>query len=228
VSPGDTTNSDVSPSVSPSPSASPSTTPTPSPTVTPSATPKVSSQPTATPKVTQEPDEEDEDSTQSETKKKTSAKKGTIFSHYNSNGKYRITNTNGSRTVTYLYPLSKGDKTVKIPATVTYKGKKYKVTAVADKALYGNKKLVYLTLGKNIRKIGKSAFANCTSLRYIMVKTGSSPIEKVGKNAFSGTSSLIRVKTTRERWRIYDISFRRAGLSERALFIVKPVPLVLK
>jgi hypothetical protein len=128
--------------------------------------------------------------------------------------------------VTYLSALDDEVSTVKIPATVTYKGKKYKVTKVASRALYGNDSLVYLKLGKNIRKIGSQAFANCTSLRYIMVKSNQIAENNVGWHAFSGTSSSIRVKTSKERWRRYARAFMREGLKDGVIFVIKPVPLV--
>jgi hypothetical protein len=231
VSPGTAEIPVVSSNAAASPNVSPSTTP--KPTATPSNTPKVSSTPTATPKVSSKPtaspkatkDSEDSDDDSSKTKKSSTAKKGTVFSHQGSNGKYLITNRNGERTVTYLSPLSKNRATVKIPATVTYKGKSYKVTAVGNQALSNNKSLTYLSLGKNIKNIGKRAFANCTSLRYIMVKTDILSGNNVGRNAFAGTSDKIRVKSSKERWKRYDVAFRREGLSERAIFVINPVPL---
>jgi hypothetical protein len=197
----------------------------PSPVVSlkPTSTPKVTSAPavTSTPKTTKKP------TSSTTTKKKTSsAKVGKIFSRKASNGRYKITKATGNRTVTYLSPLKKSKRTYKIPAKVTYKGKTYKVTKVAKKAFYGNKNLVYLELGKNIKQIGARAFANCTSLRYIMVKTNKIAESAVGYHAFYGDSSSIRVKTSPERWRRYARAFMREGLPNGVIFVIEPVPLV--
>lgn len=51
-----------------------------------------------------------------------------------------------------------------IPDTVTYNNKKYKVDEIGAKAFKGDKKLLYAYHGKNLKKIGNEAFANCTNL----------------------------------------------------------------
>ena len=38
-------------------------------------------------------------------------------------------------------------------------------------ALKGNKKIESLTIGKNVRKIGKNAFANCRKLKKVIIKS---------------------------------------------------------
>lgn len=43
-----------------------------------------------------------------------------------------------------------------------YRGKP--VTSIASKAFYGNSSITSITVGKNVRSIGKSAFANCVEL----------------------------------------------------------------
>ena len=63
--------------------------------------------------------------------------------------------------------LTTGNKTlatVNIPATISVYGKTLKVTAIADKAFYKNTNITTLKIGKNVTKIGKSAFASCTKL----------------------------------------------------------------
>ena len=55
---------------------------------------------------------------------------------------------------------------VVIPATATFEGVTYKVTAIARKAFYDCKRLKSIDLG-NITEIGETAFSGCTNLTNI-------------------------------------------------------------
>ena len=61
------------------------------------------------------------------------------------------------KTVSFVKTASKA-KSSKIPATVSIKGKKYKVTAIAANALKGNKKVTKITIGKNVTRSAKKFF----------------------------------------------------------------------
>ena len=74
---------------------------------------------------------------------------------------YRIT---GKNTVTFLRPDKTTYKTITIPDSVRINKKTYKVTKVADRACYKNKKLTTVNIGNNVSDIGNHAFANCSSL----------------------------------------------------------------
>ena len=73
---------------------------------------------------------------------------------------YKVT---GKDTVEVKSITAKGKtkKSVKIFNKIKASGKTWKVTSVAANALKGNKKMESLTIEKNVRKIGKNAFANC-------------------------------------------------------------------
>ena len=60
---------------------------------------------------------------------------------------------------------------VTIPDTVTFDGKIYKVVAVSDKAFFKNKKIKNVTIGKNVKKIGKQAFYKCSKLSKLTIKS---------------------------------------------------------
>ena len=87
-------------------------------------------------------------------------------------------------TVTITKFTDKKAKKLTIPATVKVKGVTYKVTAISDKAFKGNKKLTTVTIGSNVTKIGKEAFAGCKNLKKITVTAGK--LQKINKNAFKG------------------------------------------
>ena len=59
---------------------------------------------------------------------------------------------------------------------------------MAANALKGNKKMESLTIEKNVRKIGKNAFANCRKLKKVTIK--SKKINTIGKNAFKDCYNL--------------------------------------
>jgi hypothetical protein len=112
--------------------------------------------------------------------------------------KVKVLSANASNpTVSFIATTDKKATTVNIPDSVTVDGITYKVTAVADKALSGNKKVKTVTIGKNVTSIGKTAFKGCTKLKSVNVK--STTLTKIGANAFSGDKSLTKItlKTTK-------------------------------
>ena len=83
-------------------------------------------------------------------------------------------------------------KTLTIPNAVGYRGKKYKVTAIAANAAKDCYRLRKVKFGKNLLKIGQKAFAGCKKLKTIDLKK----VETVGANAFAGCKNLRSVKAS--------------------------------
>ncbi len=106
-------------------------------------------------------------------------------------------------TVEYLATTNKKASTIKVPDSVTVDGITYKVTAVADKALAGNKKVKKVVLGVNVTSVGKNAFAKCKNLKKIEVKSSRWSKKSVGKNAFKGTSKKLVVKVPKKMTSAY-------------------------
>ncbi len=80
---------------------------------------------------------------------------------------YEIKGNNASVTGT----TSKKIKTVNIKKTITFKGKKYKVTAIEKKAFKNCKNLKKIVIQTSyISKINKNTFKNCNNLKYIVIK----------------------------------------------------------
>ena len=106
---------------------------------------------------------------------------------------YVVTSSDAaSPTVTYTGTASSKKKTsVTIPATVTdASGNVYKVTAIADKAFANSKKLKSVTIGANVKSIGKGAFKGCKKLAKVTVNANVTT--RIGKNAFKGIKSGAR------------------------------------
>lgn len=114
---------------------------------------------------------------------------------------YKITNVSKkTSTVTVVGLAKKAKKKLKavtIPAAVKIKSKKgknkgtysYKVTAVGVKAFRGNKKIVSVTLGRNVEIIDRKAFENCKKLKKVSVRANSK-LRRIEDYAFNGCTKL--------------------------------------
>ncbi len=102
-------------------------------------------------------------------------------------------------------------KSVNIPDTVMHQGYTYKVTAIADKALSGNGKVTSVTIGSNVRSIGKSAFEKCKKLKKAKINT--TALTAVGKRAFSKNASGFTAKVPKAKYKAYKKLFKKSGSS---------------
>ncbi len=89
-------------------------------------------------------------------------------------------------TATFKKP-AKAKATVKVPDTVTVNGLEVPVTAIADKAFSKNSKLTTVTIGNNVKTIGKNAFNGCAKLKTVK---GGKTVETIRDGAFSGCEKL--------------------------------------
>lgn len=100
--------------------------------------------------------------------------------------KYKVTKSaaaNGQVTVTG--EVKKNCKSIVIPASVIINGYKFKVTAIKAKAFAKNKKLKRITIGKNVKKIGKKAF----------YKINKKAVFKVDRSRYKAVKKLLGAKT---------------------------------
>lgn len=120
--------------------------------------------------------------------------KGQVFKDVKTKAYYKIlsvTATGGK--AAYLRPVDKKVKKVTIKETVTFKGKRFKITQIGNKAFKDYKKLQKITIGRKVSVIGKKTFANCRSLK-VVILTG--PKQKLPKNAFAGCPRKPKVRKT--------------------------------
>ena len=101
-----------------------------------------------------------------------------------------------------------------IQDTVKINGKKYKVTEVAAGACKGMSKLTTLTIGKNVKTIGKKAFYKCKKAKTIKIL--GSVLKTVGKNAFGGTPGKAVVTCPKKKVSAYKKLLQKAGLAKTA------------
>lgn len=133
--------------------------------------------------------------------------------------------------------------TLHIPATVKYKGVKYKVTSISANAFKNCKKVKQVTISGSVASIGAGAFQGCTGLTTLKVGTGVTTIgtkafydcrsltsaaiqttkltaAKTGKNAFTNAGKnnykKLNVKVPKSKLALYKKILQSRGLSGRA------------
>ncbi len=219
------------PTYYPSTTARPSQTMAPvgTPTAVPSNTPEVtpSEEPTVTPEPSIAPEPSSTPKADNKKKPAKSLKKGAMVSDSKTKAVYKVTGTGKNKTVEYVRSTKKNASKITVPAKVKLRGQNYKVTSIAKNAFKNNKKLSYVIIGKNVKKIGKKAFYGCKKLRYIYVKSKKLVAKNIGKQAFGGGYKSPRVKSVKSVWRRYARILPAKGLSKRAVYIINPVKLVL-
>lgn len=124
---------------------------------------------------------------------------------------YTIT---GTKTVRVERITDQKKKTIKIPATVRNGQKTYQVTAIAAYAMKGNRKATKVSIGSNVKTIGKQAFYGCKKLKNITIKTTKLKNKSVGKQAFKGISKQAKIKVPAKKLKTYQRILRSKGASK--------------
>ena len=120
-----------------------------------------------------------------------------------------------SKSVRYeVSGVSAKTKKAVVPATVKIGKKTYKVTSIAPKAFDGKASLSSLIIGKNVKKIGKSAFNDCKKLKTITVNTKGLKAKNV-KRSLEG-SSVNAVKAPATKVDAYKKAFTKANAGRKA------------
>lgn len=128
---------------------------------------------------------------------------------------YRILDTK-KKTASAAGPENKQVTSVAIAKTVSIDGVTYKVTQISDKAFKGCKKLKKVTIGSNVKIIGKEAFAQCKKLSVVNLKKAGS-IRTIGSKSFAKTAVRAKVTVPAKKYKKYTKLLRKAGLSKKAV-----------
>ncbi len=131
-----------------------------------------------------------------------------------SQGTYKLNNS--KKTAALAAPANRKASSLKIPDTITANGKSYKVTEIGAKACGGMTKLTTLTVGKNVKKIGKSAFTGSKKLKKITFS--GTALTKVGSGAFSDAKKTVTVICPKAKLAKYKKLLLKSGLSNKAKF----------
>lgn len=133
--------------------------------------------------------------------------------------KYKMTNasTSGKGMVAVSGVTSKNIKKINVSDTVTVGGKKFKITAISDKAFKSCKKASSAVIGKNVQTIGKQAFMSCSKLNKITVK--STKLKKVGKDALKGINKKAVIKVPPKQLSKYKKLFKGKGQGKQVKIV---------
>ncbi len=106
-----------------------------------------------------------------------------------------------------------------IPGTIKISGKKYKVTSIADNVVRGNRKVEKITIGANIKVIGKNAFRDCRNLKDIVIKSKKLTTRHTGKGVFKGINSKAVIKVPAGKIVYYKKIIRASGAGKNVKII---------
>lgn len=105
-----------------------------------------------------------------------------------------------------------------IPDTVRIYGKKYPVTSVKSSAFRrarAGSMVLKITIGKNVKSIGKNAFADNWFVQDIIIKSKNLTSKSVGKNAFKDTgfrNPSVNLKAPASKKSAYKKLLQKAGM----------------
>ncbi|MBR6315814.1 MAG: leucine-rich repeat protein [Lachnospiraceae bacterium] len=135
-------------------------------------------------------------------------KKGTKFTDVNS-ATYKVTKAGNKGCEVAVVKWKKNAARVTIPDVVEYNGIRFKVTSIGAGAFKNQKKLKAVTMGANIKSIGKSAFFKCKKLSTVEIR--STNLKKVGKKAFAKTAKKIKLVCKGKKKKAYKSKLTKAG-----------------
>lgn len=127
-------------------------------------------------------------------------------------GSYTIINGKEAR---YEGLSEKAYTVADIPDKVELKGKSYRVTQISDNALANSIKIKRVSIGENVKKIGKKAFYNCKNLKSITIKSELLKKNSVGANAFKGLPSDAVLTVPKEKLSTYKSILKSKGLKNQ-------------
>ena len=100
---------------------------------------------------------------------------------------YRVT---GSTAVEVTGYETEPTDILDIPATVTYEGKSFNVTAIKESAFSNCSKITLLTIPNTVKTIGKNAFYLCTGILEVTIPES---VTKIGDMAFQWCSGMLQL-----------------------------------
>ena len=109
-----------------------------------------------------------------------------------------------------IITVNRNIKSVKIPSYVSWKGVRYTVTRIDQKAFYGCKKLKKVTIGRKVTYIGKKAFYGCKNLRSVIFQ--GKKFNKIQKKAFTKTNGKLRFVIPKKSKEIYVHLLKKSQL----------------
>ena len=126
---------------------------------------------------------------------------------------------NKAKTASLIGVESKRVRTISIPASIKVYGKTYKVTSIAAGACRNLSSLTKVTIGKNVAKIGKNAFAGCKLVSAFIIKTAKLTAGSVGSGAFkTGNKKKTTVQCPKSVLKAYKKLLPKKGMPKNAKY----------
>ncbi|MCI9416431.1 MAG: leucine-rich repeat protein [Eubacterium sp.] len=127
---------------------------------------------------------------------------------------YKVTDVT-KNTVAVKSVKNKKLKKINVPNTIEIDKKIYTVTEISNNAFKNCAQATQVTIGKNVKKIGASAFFGCKKLRKVIFKGTS--VKKIGKKAFKGTHKKMVVKVPKKfrKNKAFKKKLTSAGMSKK-------------
>ena len=127
---------------------------------------------------------------------------------------YKVTDV-GKNTVEAVGIKNKKLKKINVPNTIQIDQKTYAVTEIANNAFKKCTQATQATIGKNVKKIGSSAFFGCKQLKKVIFKC--SVVKKIGKKAFKRTNAKMTVKVPKKlkKNKAFKKKLISAGMSKK-------------
>ncbi len=136
-----------------------------------------------------------------------------------SGGVYKLNDAKG--TAVFTGPAKKTAAKLTVKDTVSANGKTYKVTEIKARACRGMKKLTTVTIGKNVTKIGKSAFEKCAKLKKITIKNAKMKKAGFGANCFKGINAKAAFKVPKKVLKNYTAWIKSKGKAPKTATVKK-------
>ena len=108
----------------------------------------------------------------------------------------------------------KNIETATIKSTVKIDGVSYKVTLIAPKSFANRKALKKVTIGKNIKGIGKKVFYKDAKLKTVTFKGKNLII--IDSNSFKGTYKKIVIRIPKKVFKKYKLLLKKTGMPKKA------------
>lgn len=148
---------------------------------------------------------------------RTAAESGTVITDPVTHAVYRVlTSKKNNRTVQYVRPCQAG-QTVVIPKRVKLYDYVYKVTEVGRKAFCKNRKIRKITIGANVKNIGRRAFYGCKNLKRIVIKTKLLKTGGLEAQVFSAVYKKAVIKVPGSRLKAYRNLLKKNGIPGKVI-----------
>ena len=115
---------------------------------------------------------------------------------------YEVTDQT-AKTVEVINFTNELPNTATIPATVSYEGENYTVTAIASSAFYQNQTITEITISEGITSIGSSTFGRCFALTTVNIPAS---LTQMGDWVFDNCSALTAINVAGSNTAYYSVN----------------------